>query len=103
MTATNVAAAIPKRLSPLGVPIQKLVDQPARLKFVERLNFRAEHFGSEAIECVLVEVVFLSDLLDQFPLFLRAVPRPVFIRFHAVPVRWDKASLLDLLIDCLLQ
>src|SRR5205823_13599778 len=103
MAPTDVTATILARLSFLPVPIQKLVNQSARLQLIERLNCRAEHFASKTVKDVLVEVVFFSDLFDQFPLFLRTVPSTVLIHFHAVAIRRNKSGLLDMLIDCLLQ
>jgi hypothetical protein len=66
MTSAAVTAAVSgSLLSSFPVPIKKLIDKAARLKFVKRLNCHAEHVGSEAIKGVLVEVVFFLDLLDQ--------------------------------------
>ena len=65
MVATDVTAAILAPLSSFPVPIQKLVDKAARLELVQRLNCRAEHFVGKAIEGVLVEVIFFSDLFGD--------------------------------------
>ncbi len=95
---------------------EQLIDQPGGFQLIELLDRLApEALAGKVLDLFFIKPVFLDDLENQIPLFVRALPRPITIGMFwalglggsvgsaSVGLSWNEPGVLDFLIHTLLE